>query len=195
MDTFMKRKERVILTAIEIISELGFQGLSTKEITKRQEISDGTLYKHFKSKDDIILGILDYYSKFDESIKESIEMNNLSAKEGIIYFFSMMTEYYENYPTITALSNLQETLDHEVNISKRSKQIFEDRYSLIEGYIEKGKKDSEIRVDVDSELLADILLGSVREIILKWRINKFNFHLKEKVIITIKMILKACENK
>jgi Transcriptional regulator len=50
MDFFIKRKDRIILTCIEIISDLGFQGLSTKEITQRQNISDGTLYKHFKRK-------------------------------------------------------------------------------------------------------------------------------------------------
>ncbi|MDP4091416.1 MAG: TetR/AcrR family transcriptional regulator, partial [Bacillota bacterium] len=51
---YIKRKERVTLTAIDILNELGFQGLSTKEICKRQEISEGTRYEHFKNKNEDI---------------------------------------------------------------------------------------------------------------------------------------------
>ncbi len=192
MDFFIKRKERIILTAIEIISDLGFQGLSTKEITKRQDISDGTLYKHFRSKNDIVLGILDFYSKFDESIKESIEMSKLSSKESISFFLRMLTEYYENYPAITALSIIQETLEHEENIGDKSKQIYEDRIKVIMHYLEKGIKSGEIRKDIDSEILTDIILGSFREIILKWRMSKFEFSLKEKVMKTLETILSVC---
>jgi AcrR family transcriptional regulator len=192
MDFFIKRKERIILTAIEIISDLGFQGLSTKEITKRQDISDGTLYKHFKSKNDIILGILDFYSKFDESLKESIEMSKLSSKESIKFFLRMLTEYYENYPAITALSIIQETFEHEENIGDKSRQIYEDRIKVIMHYIEKGIKSGEIRQDIDSEVLTDIILGSFREIILKWRIGKFEFSLKERVMKTLETILSVC---
>ncbi|WP_066623009.1 TetR/AcrR family transcriptional regulator [Clostridium magnum] len=188
----MKRKERVILTAIDIISDLGFQGLTTKEICRRQEISDGTLYKHFRSKDEIILGVLDYYSKFDKSIKDTTELNKFSAKESIIFFFKMISEYYENYPSISAISNNYETLQHEANISEKAKEIFQSRSRLIIRYIEKAKENGELRSDIDSEGFADIILGGVRETILKWRMYNFNFSLKEKVISNIDMLLKMC---
>ncbi|QAA31041.1 TetR/AcrR family transcriptional regulator [Clostridium manihotivorum] len=191
MEFFIKRKERIILTAIEIISELGFQGLATKEISQRQGISDGTLYKHFRNKDEIILGILDYFSKFDDSIRQSIELSNFSAKESIRFFVKMRIEYYENYPAITAVAELHETFKHESEeIKKRNKDIFEDRYKLIMHYIEKGKKNGEFRVEVDSEALTDMILGSSREAILKWRLNDYNFPLKDRVMNTIDMILK-----
>jgi YsiA-like protein, C-terminal region. len=138
------------------------------------------------------LGILDFYSKFDDSIKESIEMSKLSAKESIVFFLRMLTEYYENYPPITALSTIQETLEHEEGISEKNKQIFENRSKLIVSYIEKGKKDGEFRPDINSEVLADIILGSAREIILKWRMSKFDFPLKERVISTTEKILEVC---
>lgn len=192
MDFFIKRKERIILTVIEIINELGFQGLSTKEITKRQDISDGTLYKHFKSKNEIIIATLEYYSKFDDCIKETIEINKFSPKESITFFFKMLAEYYENYPAITALTTLRESLQHEIDIAKINKQIFENRSKFMIHYLEKGKESREFKSDIDSELLTEILLGSFREIILKWRINNFNFPLKERIMLSVETILKLC---
>lgn len=192
MRSYIKRKERIILTAIDIISDLGFQGFTTKEICRRQEIADGTLYKHFRSKNEIILGVLDHYSKFDESIKDTIELNKLSAKESINFFLEMQSQYYENYPAITAISNLYETLQHEANISEKAKEIFQTRSKIIMYYIEKGKRNGEIKFEIDSEGLADMILGTIREIILKWRMSKFNFPLKERVMLNLDMILKLC---
>jgi AcrR family transcriptional regulator len=192
VNSYIKRKERVILTAIDIISELGFQGLTTKEICKRQQISEGTLYKHFRSKDEIILGVLDYFSKFDKSIKETTEFNCFSGKESIMFFYKMVSEYYENYPSISAICNNYETLHHESNIAEKAKEIFQTRARLIKSYVEMDKKSGQIRSDIHSEQLAYIIQGGVREIILKWRMCNFSFSLKEKIISTIEMVLKIC---
>ena len=49
-DNILHRKEQLILTAIEIIDEIGIQRLTTREIAKRQQISEATIFRHFKIK-------------------------------------------------------------------------------------------------------------------------------------------------
>jgi AcrR family transcriptional regulator len=174
------------------MSELGFQHLSTKEICKRQEISDGTLYKHFRSKDEIILGILEYYFKYDEVIKQTIEMKALSAKESIVFFFQMLSEYYENYPAITAILSSCETLRHEKGVSERVTEIFNIRCNIIVHYVEKGIESKEFRANIDSEGLSDIIIGTFRQAVLRWRMSKYTFSLKQRILLNLDMILKQC---
>jgi len=150
------------------------------------------LYKHFKSKNYIILGALDFYSMIDYSIKQVIEKSQLSAKERIKLYFEMRSEYYESYPSISALSLIQETLDHEELISERNNEIYKSRVEFIRSYIDIGKMSGELRSDIDSEILTDIILGSFREITIKWRMSKYAFSLKEKVISTLDLILQMC---
>ena len=83
---FFHRKDRIILTAIEIINELGIQGLSTREIARRQEISEGTLFRHYKSKNDIILAVLDDFSKYDADIFHSVELKKLKPQRSTYLF-------------------------------------------------------------------------------------------------------------
>ncbi len=191
MSFYIKRKERIILTSIEIMDELGFQSLSTKEICRRQEVSEGTLYKHFRSKNDVILGVLDYYSKFDEDIKQTIEMKNMSAKDGITYFITRFAEYYESYPAMTAIQHSHEVLRNEPGIADKIIQIFESRTNYISYLVEKGIKNGEIKAHVDSESLSDIILGTFQAICLKWRMRSYKFSLKQRILTAHEHIMEA----
>ena len=191
MSLYISRKDRIIISTIELIDEVGFQGLTIKKICKRQEFTEGSLYKHFRSKDEIILGVLDYYSKFDEDIKHTIDMNRFSSKESIIYFITRLAEYYENYPAMTAILNSYETLRNEAGIARKSMEILEFRYDLMRNLIEEGIKTGEFQQGIDSEILSDIIWGSCSAITLRWRMKQHNFKLKDKLLSTLDMILKA----
>jgi len=188
---YISRKDRIIISTIELIDEFGFNGLSIKKICKRQEFSEGSLYKHFRSKDEIILGVLDYYSRFDEDIEQTISMKNFSSKESITYYITRFAEYYENYPAMTAILNSYEILRNEVGSSCKIMEIFKFRRDLMKKIIEEGIKAGVFRLNIDSEGLSDIILGSSREIALKWRMEQYNFKLKDRVLSILDMILKA----
>ncbi|HWQ42004.1 MAG TPA: helix-turn-helix domain-containing protein [Desulfosporosinus sp.] len=53
---------------IEVIDEQGLQGLTTREVAKKQDISESTIFKHYKSKNELILAVLDYFSQYDQAI-------------------------------------------------------------------------------------------------------------------------------
>lgn len=189
MDKYIKRKNRVILTAIDIIDEFGFRGLSTKEICKRQNISEGCLYRCFKNKDEIILGILDIYVYYDEMLKETIEISEFSTKDSIRFIVKMISEHYENYPAISSIMLFRESFLSKRSICDRAKEAFESRYDTIVSIIKKGTEKGDIKSDIDAESIACIILGSCKEIVFRWRIENYKFSLKEKIMHTVDLIL------
>lgn len=48
-------KTRISNVALNLFTQKGIKGTTTKEIAKRAGIAEGTIYKHFKSKDDLAL--------------------------------------------------------------------------------------------------------------------------------------------
>lgn len=190
MTIFLKRKEKVILSAIDIISELGLQGLSVKEICTRQEISEGTLYKHFRSKDEIILGVLDFYEKFDFMRNETIKLKKMSSKESIRYCLGLIAEYYENYPAITAIpANYQAFMHESATIAEKNLHVFQSHNTLIINYIKDGIISGEFKSDIDAEILSFIIIGMLRNIILVWRLENYSFSFKRKVMSALDMLL------
>lgn len=188
---FLHRKESVILTAIEIIDELGIQGLSTREIAQRQGISEGTLFRHFASKNDIILAVLDYYAKYDKDIFQSVTLKGLKMKESIIYLVDSYTTYYENYPAITAVMQMYGALLANVDFAERTKSIIDGRKKIFQCVIQAGKDAGELSADIDSNILAAIMLGAFGRICLEWRLSGYSFSLRVKTQMAADMLLKA----
>ena len=56
-----KTKQKIFATAIDLFSQHGYNGVSIRDLTRAVGIKESSLYNHFKSKDEIILSIYDYF--------------------------------------------------------------------------------------------------------------------------------------
>ncbi len=191
METLLHRRESLILTAIEVIDELGFQGLSTREIAKRQQISEGALFRHFKTKNELILAVLDHYSQYDLDIAQSAQLKNFGPKEALIFATTSFSVYYENYPAITAVLLYHDLLQFDPELKTKVQTIFHQRHQLVWHLVDQAKAAGMIRPDVDSESLTEIMLGTFRMICLKWRMGGYQFSLRERILATLEMVLQA----
>jgi AcrR family transcriptional regulator len=189
--SLIHRKDSLILTAVEIINELGIQGLSTREIAKRQGVSEGTIFRHYKSKNELMIGVLDYYSKYDSDIMITALQKKENPQEAIIYFINAYAEYYENYPEIMAISLNYEVFACDPDLKEKVKEIFDSRMSFIRQIIEEGKKHGKFLPSVESDKLANVIKGTFRSICLEWRFSSRSFSLKKYTISTIQMVLDA----
>lgn len=195
LSKLLHTKESLILSTIEVISELGLQGLTTREVAKRQGISESTIFKHYKSKNELILAVLDYFSQYDQAIIESLGLKELKPIQAIIYFVEAYVTYYENYPEITAITLSYEGLMREPELSAAVYRIFSKRFHTIQSLIEDAVRQKVISNYVNPESLADFIIGLERVAILRWRLENYNFSLKAHTLTALKMLLdsfKAC---
>ena len=54
----METRERIVEAAERVVRERGLARTTTKEIARAAGYSEGTLYKHFESKEDLVLAVL-----------------------------------------------------------------------------------------------------------------------------------------
>src|SRR2546430_6113454 len=50
-----KTKEKILAAALELFRENGLDGTTTKQISKKAGIAEGTLFNYFKTKEDLAL--------------------------------------------------------------------------------------------------------------------------------------------
>lgn len=55
------RQRRVLDAALEVFAERGYAGASTAEIASRARVAEGTVFKRFRTKKDLLLGVLGPY--------------------------------------------------------------------------------------------------------------------------------------
>jgi len=178
--SFLHRKETIVLTTIDLIDKLGVHAVTTREIAKNQGISEGAIFKHFETKNDLFIGVLDFFSRFDADIIRTTELKEMNSREALFFLFNTYATYYENYPSITALLQSFGILRFEPKLQEAVDSIFDARINFIVEKIEQGKLSGEIATDVDPELIAQILLGTSWQICYSWRIKKYAFSLQKK---------------
>lgn len=192
MDTsLLHRREAIILTSIEVINEFGIQGLSTREVARRQGISEGTIFKHFRTKNELMLAILDHYSQYDSDIIETIKLKNLKPLDAISFLINAYAEYYQSYPQITAITQAYDVLSYDPELACKIKEIYTSRSEIMKALIVEAQSSGEMSTSIDSEMLAQIIWGGCTAACLKWRLNGYSFQLKEYIMSTLKMILSA----
>lgn len=189
MKYFIPRKDHIILSAIDIINELGIQGLSTKELASREQINESALYKHFKNKDAIILSVLEYFSQYDSSIYNTVLNKEVSSKEKILFYITAYLEYYESYPAITAILLHYESFCHESATKDKMKIILNSRNQHLIELLNAFIADSSFDTKFTSKELAGIINGFCDNIILNWRMEGCSYSFKEEAVETVKKLL------
>jgi AcrR family transcriptional regulator len=190
-NTVLHRRESLVLTAIDVINELGIQGLSIREVANRQKITNAAIFSHFKSKSDLIHAVLDHFTQYDDIIKQAIKLKNLHGNEAILYDIDSYYTYYEGYPAITSIILACDGLRCEPDFRDKVEGILLQKRAYLNMLIGEAQERGELRTDIDRKFITDMINGTCREVCLNWRLCGYEFPLKERVMNMLQLILEA----
>jgi AcrR family transcriptional regulator len=85
-DVSEERKDQIMNAAEEVFSQKGFSDARMDDIAQETGLSKGTLYLYYKSKDDLIIAILDRLFQREFKAFETLDLTSMSATEAIGIF-------------------------------------------------------------------------------------------------------------
>jgi len=95
-----KLKKRLYPAVLELFSDYDFHRVNIREISKRTGVSSGTIYKYFRSKEDLIFAILDEQIA-QISVLISYHINGMAdIKEICRKVFWVTMDFYDNNPGV-----------------------------------------------------------------------------------------------
>lgn len=196
------RRHEIISAAESIFFEKGYEIATMDEIATKAELSKGTLYLYFNSKEEIHFSIV---VKGLQILNQFLKTDYVESKKGNENLMDMGKAYvkfsqqYENYfkAIMHFDSNKIEKLDDE-----KKQIIFQDESPLVFfiEIIEKGKKDGTIRTDISSAELAIMLwsqTSGILEIIVKRTqiLDLIGINKEEMILNNFKILLEGVEIK
>lgn len=185
----LKRRESIIITAIQVLYEAGINGMTIREIAKRQKISEPAIYRHFSGKKEIIKEVFKRYSIYDKVIKNTMIDNDMDGKEGIKYFCKAYAEYYQNYPEITTVMFSFDMFKYDDDANEEMKNITKSRYDLLFGFVSKAIEKKEISSDKGVQVITDSIFSILWATIFLWRMENCNFDVKTRIILAVENII------
>ena len=188
-----KRQLEIIEAAGKILTEKGINGLTTKKLAQEMNFSESALYRHFSSKEEIIVSMLNYLAlNMDQ---HATELENKNSTEQLKNFFQNQFRFFESQPYFVIAVFSEGLLEESEKINHAIKSLMNKRMQLLKQIIQVGQEKGIITNDLESDELIHIVMGSVRLFMLKWRMSKFEFDIQSEGDKMLTSILKLIQTK
>ncbi|MGD6991080.1 TetR/AcrR family transcriptional regulator [Sutcliffiella horikoshii] len=121
----MSKKQQIMEKATELFAKQGFEATSIQQITEQCGISKGSFYLSFKSKDELIMEMLDHF--FMEVTAETDQLVNSSKNDAnlLFKFYKLMFHFFAKHADFAKvlIKEMPHSLNQELLIKSRTYDI------------------------------------------------------------------------
>lgn len=189
------RQLEIIEAAGKILTSSGVSGLTIKNLAKEMQFSESAIYRHFTSKEEIILAMLEYLAiTIDERLQNAIR----AADEPEVKFTAMFQSQFaffesQRHFVVAVFSDglLKESQSINEAILKLLGIIVKNLFPILL----EGRQKGVFSDTVPLEDLMYILMGTFRLQMFRWRLEDFQFDINETGNKMIQSVLTLIKNK
>jgi AcrR family transcriptional regulator len=145
--------QAIIQAALEILAEVGFEGMSMEEVAVRAGVGKATIYRRWPSKAELVMEALQYFQEEIPIIDTGHLRDDLIAM--IHHFTPEHTSLMENIQR-RALSEIKNHPEIHATIHSC---LIEPRLEAIHQFILRAQARGEIRVDISDCLILSMVMG------------------------------------
>ncbi|MBN1537039.1 MAG: TetR/AcrR family transcriptional regulator [Anaerolineales bacterium] len=162
------RKNQIIQAAINVFTRQGFHGARMDDIVEESGLSKGTLYWYYKSKEELIISILDHIFAGEFAKMEALKNENISARQGLHKF---LEAYIAELQKMLIFAPIIYEF-YALAFRNKTVRVVMQRYlhtfiSIVEPIIQYGIDNGELR-DVDAHQAAIALGAQLEGTLLLW---------------------------
>jgi AcrR family transcriptional regulator len=188
---FLAHREEILLAAQKVFAAKGFFPTTMSDIAREAEFGTGTLYKYFKSKEEL------YFTLLDEKVEEinclvKAELSQrTSAVERIKKVLGLEFEFFERNRDFFMIytserSRFEWTVKDELGKGLHEKMVA--YIHLLAEVMKQGIEEGEFR-RLDPMDLAHALVGIVNSFIFEWMISRESYPLISKLDTVLEIFL------
>ena len=191
---FTDRQIEIMETATLRIDKYGIQELTIKNLAADLGLSEAALYRHFKSKNDIMLGLLSYFIfEMKERIATIISKEDNTPSEQLKEIFASQLKTFLMKPAIVSVIFSEGIFQFNKDLSEKVSTMIELMQTQIGAIIKKGQDEGTYLELIGSATISTIIMGSMRMTVLKWKLSGHKSNLIKDGNTVLKGLLKMIE--
>jgi AcrR family transcriptional regulator len=174
------RQRQIIDAARKLIIKRGSEHVTVRTLAEAVGISEGAIYRHFKSKRDILSFLIDHIEESllnDITEARSQKTSPLQALDGLLagHLSAIEQRRGVSFQVIAEIISLGDR-----NLNKKVSSAINKYLARLEELLAEGVKSGEFREDVDLNAAATLFFGMVQGLVSIWALSNYSFNLLEK---------------
>lgn len=170
----------------------GYHGTSMAAIAKECDLTTGALYRHFDSKSDLLLSLLDKWeSDFLEGFIETVSGSQYDAVTKLEHMLKYASYSVANSRELLLLIVIitAEVFEVDKQFNREINRIMRRYTRALGRFLEEGKAQQQFRTDMSTEDLIMAILSINEGLLLQWQRNRKELNPKEFARLHHRMIL------
>lgn len=172
------RQMELISAAGKILTASGVSGLTIKNLSKEMGFSESAVYRHFASKQEIIVAMLSFLAANMEERFEVELSTDLPADEKLAALMRSQVNFFATNPHFVVAVFSDGLMEESGPVNQAILRIMQVKKLSLAGVIAEGQQHGIIVKEVPPEQLLHIVMGAFRLLMFKWRTSNFSFDLR-----------------
>lgn len=194
IETISNRQLQIIEAAGKILTASGVSGLTIKNLAKEMKFSESAIYRHFTSKEEIVVALLEYLaSNMDERYKDVITPDQ-TPEDKFTNLFQNQFLFFKNNPHFVVAVFSDGLMEESQRINEIILKIMSVKMKHLMPIILEGQKKKIFTNFISSDDLIHIVMGTFRLQMFKWRVSNFQFDITlhgDKMIQSVLKLIKT----
>jgi len=163
-------RQKILDAAQSVFALYGYDGASVAQIAQKAEVSKGALYVHFATKEDLFRQILLGYVQRRSAITAAGLGPNVPLRAAIEQIIEGAWTIHQDGSSCSLLSTEFFALAGRSDWGREAMaSIFSHCSSALVAFLDQAKARGEVRLDVDSQIAARLMLAVHDGLVLQWQ--------------------------
>jgi AcrR family transcriptional regulator len=179
-ESTLVRRRQLINAAGKLIVKYGSEHVTVRRLAKEIGVSEGAIYRHFKSKRDILSLLVD---DIENTLLAGVELNPTDRPftpetlERIItnHMARVVKRRGISFQVIAEIISLGDK-----RLNKKAYGVIDKYMGRIKDILSEGAKAGVIRQDIDLDAAATLFFGMTQGLVNSWALSQYSFSLEEK---------------
>jgi AcrR family transcriptional regulator len=192
-DTLIRQKE-IGLAARKLIVKYGSENVTIKKMAHEIGVTEGAIYRHFKSKKDILSFLID---DIEETLINDIEHNYSEQVSSLDTLAKIIIEHISSIEqrrgvTFQVIAEIISYGDEELNAKVYA--VINKYIDRIKDILSEGVKNGVINAHIDTDATAKLFFGMIQGLVNMWALSKYRFKLEDEFKSLWSVFLKTLKN-
>jgi AcrR family transcriptional regulator len=183
----ISKKKSIVDVIANLMDEEGLKNVTIKDICEEANISVGSFYHYFTSKDSIVQEMYKLMDEYFLLNKDNI-CSHFTANEDIIDFVTHFGLYAEQWGYYANLLVMKTSIADDALHSNRQRRKI---YNVLTEIIETGIREKFFKISIDADDLASTIFVLMRGYLLEWTKKGHDYPVREKMVRQVEWLLKS----
>jgi len=169
------RQLEIIEAAGKILTASGVSGLTIKNLAREMKFSESAIYRHFTSKEEIIVALLEYLARSMDIRYTNAVTSEQSPIEKFTTLFQNQFSFFKTNPHFVVAVFSDGLMEESKRINETILKIMGVKIKHLLPIILEGQQKNVFTNTITSDELMHIVMGTFRLQMYKWRVANFEF--------------------